>query len=82
MVSCHRYLTFSGNDYRSNECMRQSFEPLYYKYGVDLQFHGEAMHSSARLKNMVTLLCAMAATGQESLDPLMCIAGLEACICH
>lgn len=39
---CHppRYQTYSGGDYRSNECMRQNFEPLYYQYGVDLQFHG------------------------------------------
>ena len=24
----------------SNECMRANFEPLYYQYGVDFQFHG------------------------------------------
>ena len=35
-----RYQTYSGGDYRGNECMRQSFEPLYYQYGVDMQFNG------------------------------------------
>lgn len=39
-VAFPRYATYSGDDYRSNECMRQNFEPLYYTYGVDVQLHG------------------------------------------
>ena len=34
------YQTYKGGDYRSNECMRQNFEPLYYEYGVDVMFNG------------------------------------------
>ena len=40
------YQTYKGGDYRSNECMRQNFEPLYYKYGVDAMFNG-ALRCSA-----------------------------------
>ena len=43
LLRMHRYQTYSGNDYRGNECMRQAFEPLYYQYGVDVQFNGTPM---------------------------------------
>ena len=29
-----------GGDYRGNECMRQTFEPLFYQYGVDMSLSG------------------------------------------
>ena len=45
----HRYQTYSGSDYRGNECMRQAFEPLYYQYGVDVQFNGTPPHSTCVL---------------------------------
>jgi len=40
------YSSYAGN-YQGVECFRQSFEPLFYKYGVDLAFNGH-VHSYER----------------------------------
>ena len=34
------YFTAGKGDYRGNECMRQTYEPLFYQYGVDISMSG------------------------------------------
>ncbi len=34
------YFTAGKGDYRGNECMRQTYEPLFYQYGVDVSMSG------------------------------------------
>lgn len=53
LVSTHApwYVTYSGH-YKENECMRQGYEPLMVKYGVDVMFFGH-VHSYERTKPVV-----------------------------
>ncbi len=34
------YFTMGKGDFKGNECMRQTYEPLFYQYGVDISLSG------------------------------------------
>jgi hypothetical protein len=40
------YFTMGKGDYKGNECMRQTYEPLFYQYGVDVSLSGALPFSS------------------------------------